>query len=235
MPRLFLYRQMTDGGFAPHISQTGLLTLTICKPNIRKSAKPGDYIVALAGSSLKDIVGIENDKYKKVSYIYKVTETVAMKNYQEWCMIHAPNKIPSDPEFMGNCQYNASLQYMPGPHGPEHRNRNLSGCYSVVSGHFGAWTFANLHTLTDDEIHMLNLTEEEIQSVKRGHRVFALTPSREEGLETLMASAPQTEKSFIPNLEVGDVIEESESPENNAGSKTRKACKLKRKRMSRRR
>ncbi len=202
-----MYRQMTDGGFAPHISKHGYLTLTICKPKIRRSAEAGDYVMALAGSSLKQL-DKQPDKYRKVSYIYQVTDKVPMKNYMNWCRAHAPNKIPAEPNYIGDCQYNADLRWMEGPHDPSHTKRNLSGCYSVVSEHFGAWTFENLYSLTDADLAAMGFTEETLRGVKRDHRVYTLTPALQAHLEALMAAAPRTELSFKPEEEVGDHVEE---------------------------
>lgn len=80
MPKLFVYRQVHDTGIAPHISENGVLTLTICKPKIRLEAKDGDYIMALiAMTENKSIVGKGPDRYFKISYIFKVSEKIHMK------------------------------------------------------------------------------------------------------------------------------------------------------------
>lgn len=46
MRRMFRYIIVTDAGDAP-CSDGGLLTLATCKPAIRRSAKPGDWVVAI--------------------------------------------------------------------------------------------------------------------------------------------------------------------------------------------
>jgi len=48
---LFVYRLTTDDGGAPCVVN-GLLSLAICKPMIRKKAKPGDLIFGFAANSL---------------------------------------------------------------------------------------------------------------------------------------------------------------------------------------
>jgi hypothetical protein len=51
MPRLYLYKLTDDSGGAPCVHD-GKLSLAICKPAIRRTAKPGDYILGFAGNSL---------------------------------------------------------------------------------------------------------------------------------------------------------------------------------------
>ncbi len=48
---LFVYKLTTDDGGAPCVVN-GLLSLAICKPMIRKKAKPGDLIFGFAANSL---------------------------------------------------------------------------------------------------------------------------------------------------------------------------------------
>ena len=52
MSRLYLYKMTTDSGGAPCVLE-GQLSLAICKPAIRTSARCGDYILGFAGNSLK--------------------------------------------------------------------------------------------------------------------------------------------------------------------------------------
>jgi hypothetical protein len=181
---------MTDGGFAPHISKTGILTLTICKPTIRRVAEVGDYVMALAGKSLYKIVGKGSDSGLKLSYLFKITEKVGMADYKGWCMTHAPNKIPAEPNYMGNCQYDENLEYMPGPHGPSEKEHDLGGCFSIVSRDFGAWKFEGLHTLADEEIAGLGIDKATIEDVGRGMRKLPLSRQQIDALNSLMAMAP---------------------------------------------
>ena len=152
-----------------------------------------------------------------------------MRNYMNWCRTHAPNKIPAEPNYIGDCQYDGNLRWMEGPHDPSHTKRNLSGCYSVVSDHFGAWTFENLYSLTDADLTAMGFTEETLRGVKRDHRVHTLTPALQAHLEALMAAAPKTERSFLPEEEVGDHVE----PNNTEVKSVRKTCKRRRSRRTR--
>jgi hypothetical protein len=51
MERIFLYKMTTDNGGAPCVRR-GILSLAICKPGIRNSAKEGDLIFGFAANSL---------------------------------------------------------------------------------------------------------------------------------------------------------------------------------------
>ncbi|WP_437935149.1 hypothetical protein [Sorangium sp. So ce341] len=52
MPKVFIYVIDRDFGFAPNPFH-GSCTLATCKPGIRKSAAPGDWVVGMGGSRLK--------------------------------------------------------------------------------------------------------------------------------------------------------------------------------------
>ena len=177
MVRLFVYRIVTDAGTAPHISD-GYLTLTICKPKIRKAAKNGDYVLSLVAQSnnamktLKKSKGVTNeDKHFLAAYLFRVGDVVPMEKYDEWCGAHAPHKLCTAEHFEGNAQYNKNLKWRPGPHGPGERNRNLSGCNSITSTHFAAWKSSAPHRLTAEELAGLGLTEEEVAKIGIGHKI----------------------------------------------------------------
>lgn len=195
---LYIYRQKIDSGAAPHVSKKGILSLAICKPDIRRVAKDGDYIMALVSKTEnKKIVGKGPDRHYKLSYIFKVNEKVHMKDYMAWCTARAPNKIPSEEtEYMGDCQYTADLQQIPGPHGPQNAERNLRGCYSVVSNEFGAYTFQHPRTLTLDEIVAIGLDPHVIETMGQGHRVSIVNDAQKRILDQLMIEAPINHTTF---------------------------------------
>jgi len=167
------------------------LTLTICKPVIRKSAVPGDYVLALVALQHKSIVGTGEDRYFKAAYLFKVTEVVPMESYETWCETHAPNKLCTPDFFEGDCQYNAALTYRPGPHAPNQRNRNIGGRHSLVSNRFAAWTSASPRTLQPSEMKQMGDIEERIQKLTQGHFTVPLTSSSQiDALEQLIGPAP---------------------------------------------
>lgn len=51
MKRIYFYKLTTDNGGAPHV-RDGVLSLAICKPAIRSTAKLGDMILGFAANSM---------------------------------------------------------------------------------------------------------------------------------------------------------------------------------------
>jgi len=119
-----------------------------------------------------------NDKHFQAAYLFRVGEVVPLERYDEWCATHAPSKLCTAEHFEGNAQYNKNLKWRPGPHGPNQRNRNLSGCNSITSTHFAAWKSSNPHRLTEEELAGLGLTEEEVSKIGIGHKIVDM-PSTE--------------------------------------------------------
>jgi hypothetical protein len=171
--RLFVYRIVTDSGTAPHISN-GYLTLTLCKPGIRKSAKVGDYVLALVALQHGRITGAGEDRYYKAAYLFRVTEQVLMDDYEDWCKIHAQSKICTEDYFNGNCQYNRSGAHRVGPHNVSHRNRDLSGKFSIISDHYAAWTSTKPYTLSDSELDAIELNREQVKKATRNFFTVSL-------------------------------------------------------------
>ncbi|MDK1313823.1 hypothetical protein [Pseudoalteromonas ardens] len=73
--KLFIYPASRDLGFAPNPFH-GICTLATCKPNIRKRAKVNDWVIGLAGASIKGL------KHKCI-FIMKITEKVTFQEYWE--------------------------------------------------------------------------------------------------------------------------------------------------------
>lgn len=188
MPQLFVYRIVTDAGTAPHISN-GFLTLTICKPGIRKSAKVGDYVLALVALQHTKLTGKGEDRYFKAAYLFKITETVGMLDYEEWCSLTAPGKICTTEFFEGNCQYDKTGAQRPGPHGPNYKETDLGGKFSLISNHFAAWTSSAARTLTHDEMAQIGLDEEQVKTATRNYFKVPLTnPTQTAALEALIGT-----------------------------------------------
>lgn len=70
---LFAYAITRDFGFAPNPFH-GVCTLATCKPGIRKSAKVGDWVMGIGGSSLKA-------QKRKCVLLMKVTEKMGFQEY----------------------------------------------------------------------------------------------------------------------------------------------------------
>ena len=70
---LYGYAITRDFGFAPNPFH-GLCTLATCKPDIRKSAKVGDWIMGIGGSSLRSVK-------RRCILLMKVSEKVSFQDY----------------------------------------------------------------------------------------------------------------------------------------------------------
>jgi len=175
-PNLYLYRIVTDTNAAPNVAD-GYLTLTICKQDIRRSAKVGDYVLALVAQSNEAMKllkpSVEDAKFL-AAYLFRVDETVDMKRYDAWCSSHAPHKLCTADFFEGNAQYNKNGVQRLGPHKKEYIQKNLSGCNSLVSTHFAAWTSRSPARLTKEEFAAMEITEEKINGLAQGYRKIPL-------------------------------------------------------------
>ncbi len=78
LPRYYLYKITVDDGGAPCV-QDGTLSLAICKPQIRKTARTGDFILGFAANLLAP-------RYPDncLVYVAKVTKPVEGKDYFSW-------------------------------------------------------------------------------------------------------------------------------------------------------
>lgn len=70
---LYTYAITRDFGFAPNPFH-GLCTLATCKPDIRKSAKVGDWIMGVGGSTLRSVK-------RKCILLMKVSEKMSFQEY----------------------------------------------------------------------------------------------------------------------------------------------------------
>ena len=71
---LYIYVIARDFGFAPN-PFFGHCSLATCKPQIRKSAQPNDWILGVAGRNLGTGV------YRKCIVLMKVTEKMTFEEY----------------------------------------------------------------------------------------------------------------------------------------------------------
>lgn len=132
--KLFTYAITHDTGYAPNPFH-GICTLNTCKPQIRREADIGDWIVGL--------------KKDRVIYIMKVTKIMCMSAYWEFCQSHYPEKIPQQnggSEYSisqcGDCQYydfsfsGTEAKILPGFHDLSNMKTDLSGKKTLLSEHF---------------------------------------------------------------------------------------------------
>src|SRR3989442_13407131 len=127
---LYSYCLRYDNGAAPNPYHE-ICTLTICKPAIRRVAKPGDWVVGLGGthSPMGDISD-------HVVYAMRITKRLTLREYDTFCRQHLRRKIPkwTSRDFIkrvGDCIYDFSGPHEPtlrdSVHSEQNRKVDLSG------------------------------------------------------------------------------------------------------------
>jgi len=132
---LFSYCIPHDDGSAPN-PFWGVCTLAICKPQIRRTALVGDWIVGTGSVKF----GFES----QVVYAMKVTNKMTLKEYDKYCQEYLPNKIPIwktlDRKLRkGDCIYDFSKVnplLRPSVHKEEDKAKDLKGENVLLSDHF---------------------------------------------------------------------------------------------------
>ena len=72
MYRVYSYVVAEDGGYAPNVDR-GVCTLCICKPRVRSTASPGDWVVGLWPAP----------NHKCVTYVMRIGRVLPMEEYAE--------------------------------------------------------------------------------------------------------------------------------------------------------
>lgn len=138
MPTLFSYCLRYDGGSAPN-PFWGLCTLAICKPQIRRAAQVGDWVVG-TGSAVSPM----GDISEMVVYAMRVSQKMTMQDYDAFTRFELPAKIPDlksrEPRRrIGDSLYDFSTpvpRLRPGVHGEGNRDTDLGGGWVLLSEHF---------------------------------------------------------------------------------------------------
>jgi hypothetical protein len=74
MTAIYRYKQTTDNGMAPCVDR-GLVTLATCKPNVRRQARPGDWVVGFRSVAQGAPVGV-------VIWAGRVAESLEVGDYE---------------------------------------------------------------------------------------------------------------------------------------------------------
>ncbi len=138
MSTLYSYVVKHDYGAAPN-PFWGVCSLVICKPQIRRSATDGDWIVG-TGSASSPLGDIRDH----LIFAMKVTRKMPMGDYDAYCRDQLPGKIPEwrsrDPRRrVGDAIYDFSVRpprLRPSVHSERNRERDLGGLYALLSEHF---------------------------------------------------------------------------------------------------
>ncbi|MEO1903844.1 MAG: hypothetical protein ABGX87_19010 [Alcanivorax sp.] len=96
---LYIYSITRDLGFAPNPFH-GVCTLATCKPKIRAGANVGDWVIGLAGHTIKG-------HYKKCIFIMQVSERMSFTEYwnDERYQIKKPVRNGSKVQMLGDNIY----------------------------------------------------------------------------------------------------------------------------------
>lgn len=145
MTKIYSYVLRYDDGAAPN-PFWGTCTLTICKPDIRRTAQIGDWVIGTGSknSRLKD--GNTYDLSDSIVYAMRITNKLSLSKYDKFCQQHLKNKIPKwfNKDYrlrMGDCIYAYSNDDTPptlrkSVHNQDNIKRDLSGQFSLLSKHF---------------------------------------------------------------------------------------------------
>ncbi len=174
--RVFAYILAHDGGFAPNPFH-GVLTLACCKPAIRRTARPGDWVIGITPKRLGH----------RLAYAMQVAEVLPMADYFD-----APRFAAKKPDWSGrrgrmarcgdNCyRLLADGQYevLPSAHNPRNEsvtvraNRDLRGRNVLVAKRYvyhggdAAAIPAELAFMIPGRGHRARFTETQVEAIER--------------------------------------------------------------------
>jgi len=138
MPRLFTYTIPVDDGAAPNPFH-GMCSLAICKPGIRRVAKPDDWVAGLGSKNAPS-----GDLSNRLVYAMRVEEVLTLREYDRQSSLRWPHRIPNIhsvalQDRLGDCIYdfsNAAPIQRPSVHGNGNVETDLSGENVLLSKDF---------------------------------------------------------------------------------------------------
>jgi hypothetical protein len=138
MATLISYTIPIDDGAAPNPFH-GMCSLAICKPVIRRTAIPGDWIAGLGSKNAPSA-----DLSGRLVYAMRVDETLSLSDYNKHARSRWPNRIPNvaSPNLvdrLGDCIYDFSSGkpvQRPSVHGRQNQVTDLPGQKVLLSRHF---------------------------------------------------------------------------------------------------
>jgi hypothetical protein len=138
MQRLFTYTIPVDDGAAPN-PFNGMCSLAICKPGIRRVAKPDDWVAGLGSKNAPS-----GDLSGHVVYAMRIEEVLSLRDYDLKASSRWPHRIPNVQSValqdrLGDCIYDFSngnpIQRL-GVHGNSNIETDLSGENVLLSKDF---------------------------------------------------------------------------------------------------
>ncbi len=136
--RLFTYTIPIDDGAAPNPFH-GMCSLAICKPGIRRVAKPNDWVAGLGSKNAPS-----GDLSYHLVYAMRVQKVLSLKKYDLWSNLIWPYRIPdirsADPiKRLGDCIYdfsNVSIKQRLSVHDQSNMKTDLNGENALISYDF---------------------------------------------------------------------------------------------------
>ncbi len=137
--RLYTYTIPIDDGAAPNPFRS-MMSLAICKPGIRRTAREGDWVAGLGSKSAQS-----GDLSGHLVYAMRVEEILSLRGYDLNAPKRWPHRIPDIrsgdlSERLGDCIYDYSGGSIPvqrdGVHGPRNIHTDLSGQNVLISRDF---------------------------------------------------------------------------------------------------
>jgi len=138
MPRLFSYTIPIDDGAAPN-PFNGMCSLAICKPGIRRVARPDDWVAGLGSKNAPS-----GDLSCRLVYAMRVHEVLSLQEYNRQANARWPHRIPDIKSValvdrLGDCIYDFSTGMTvqrPSVHGENNIATDLSGENVLISYDF---------------------------------------------------------------------------------------------------
>jgi hypothetical protein len=146
--RLFAYLMTHDSGFAPNPFE-GVLTLATCKPGIRRTKRPGDWVAGFASDALvrrSSELGVAI-KPKGLVYLMRIAEVLPLEEYFDGPRFQRKKPSPEinkgghlAKHYGDNIYYRDGVgeyrQLKNGNHGIDHKDSDTSGVNALVSDTF---------------------------------------------------------------------------------------------------
>jgi hypothetical protein len=203
---LYSYCIPFDDGAAPN-PYWGLCTLAICKPVIRRNASVGDWVV---GTGSK-----KHHMENKVIYAMKITDVMTLAEYNDFCLLNFPNKIPDMQDKnlamrAGDCiYYYESGRYIQrkGVHNDGNYSTDTNGKNVLLSDHF--FYFGDKPVDLPKDLHPIVKQSQGHKSIFNNNYMESFITWIETSLETKpylnqLKSQPHLLKDIFENLDTED-------------------------------
>jgi len=216
--RLFTYKVKYDGGTAPN-PDSGICTLALCKPAIRRSANKGDVVVGFGCKS-------NGDNEHRVVYCMIIDEALSWPEYiKAVARGDYKNRLPKRSSDTGDCIWKDTKEaHDPWPSHSQHDRSDyqsdvVDGRNVLIGKEF--WYFGKGGS--DKERGSLDIIIKSLPIVNRGHRSTSNFVKRKDFWEEF---AEQLEKRWL--TEPGKYGEPATPPSHSDDGNCRRCCSAQR-------